>query len=52
MRDILKITAGVIAAVLIADAAGFFIWILSGQFPADGYYIGTITAHVLRSIII
>lgn len=51
MKDTLKIAGGVIAVVLIVDAFGFLAWVLSGQHPLDNFYIGTITAHVLRLII-
>lgn len=51
MKDTLKIIGGVIIAVLVLDAFGFMAWVLSGQLPADDFYIGTITAHVLRAII-
>lgn len=30
------------------DFCGFTLWVASGQFPADNFYIGTITAHVLK----
>lgn len=51
MRNILKIISGTAAAILLIDAAGFALWILSGQYPADNFYIGTITAHILRAIL-
>ena len=51
MKHILKIVGGVITAVLVLDAFGFIAWVLSGQHPLDNFYIGTITAHVLRAII-
>lgn len=49
--DALKICGGVIAFLLIADVFGFLAWVLSGQMPADNFYLGTITAHALRFII-
>jgi len=51
MKNILKIAGGVITAVLALDILGFIAWVLSGQHPLDNFYIGTITAHVLRAII-
>ena len=51
MKNIIKIVGGVIIAVLALDFLGFTAWVLSGQYPVDDFYIGTITAHVLRAII-
>lgn len=51
MKNIIKIVGGVIGAVLALDAFVFIAWILSGQYPVDDFYIGTITAHILRAII-
>jgi hypothetical protein len=48
MKDTLKIIGGVIVAILLVDAFGFMAWIYSGQTPVDNFYIGTITAHVLK----
>jgi hypothetical protein len=51
MKNIIKIAGGVVIAVLVIDFLGFTAWIASGQYPVDDFYIGTITAHVLRLII-
>lgn len=51
MREIIKTISGVAAVILMADAFGFLLWVLSGQYPADNFYIGTITAHILRAIL-
>lgn len=50
-KDILRIAGGIIIAILAIDFFGFAAWIISGQMPADNFYIGTITAHVLRAIL-
>ena len=51
MKNILNYVGGVILAVLLLDALAFAFWVLSGQYPVDNLYIGTITARVLRAII-
>ena len=51
MRATLNIIGGVILGVITVDVLGFMLWALSGQHPADAFYIGTITAHILRAII-
>lgn len=51
MKNTLQIVATVIAVILIVDAIGFLVWALSGQQPVDNFYVGTITTHVLQSII-
>ena len=48
MKDTLKIIGGVIAFILMADAFCFMLWIVSGQYPVDGFYFGAITANILR----
>lgn len=51
MRETIKIIATTAAAVLMIDVAGLALWVLSGQYPADNFYVGTITAHILRAIL-
>lgn len=51
MREILKIIGGTLCAILAVDFFGFVAWIASGQIPADNFYIGTITAHILRALL-
>lgn len=50
MRNALNIIGGGIGLVLLVDFFGFCAWILSGQTPGDSFYIGSITAHILRAI--
>ena len=47
MKDTTKIIEGVLIFALAADVFGFMVWVLSGQVPADNFYLGTITAHVV-----
>ena len=46
----MKILINGVIAILIIDVTGFIFWALSGQYPVDNFYIGSITAHVLRAI--
>jgi len=51
MKNTLNI-AGIIAFfILVVDFFGFMAWALSGQQPVDGFYLGAITANILRAII-
>lgn len=47
----LKIAGWVVVTVLIIDMLCFTAWTLSGQYPVDNFYIGTITTHLLKIII-
>ena len=51
MKNILQIIGGAALGVLLADALGFMLWVLSGQTPLDNFYIGTITAHVVAWVV-
>lgn len=52
MKNIAKIALGVVAIVIAVDFLGFMAWIASGQTPVDGFYVGAITANVLKAIIL
>lgn len=39
-----------ILTVLAVDVIGFVFWVASGQFPLDNFYVGTITAHIIRFV--
>jgi len=39
-----------IIIVLVLDAIGFMFWILSGQHPVDQFYVGSITANIIRAL--
>lgn len=47
MRDTLKMALALVVGVLVLDAVCFLGWAFSGQYPTDGFYLGTITAHTL-----
>jgi hypothetical protein len=46
----MKIILTIIAVALVIDAAGFLLWSISGQTPVDDVYVGTVTAHAIRSV--
>jgi hypothetical protein len=50
-KTIIYYIAGIVATILLIDFVGFWLWILSGQNPADNWYIGRITTEVLRFFI-
>lgn len=47
MRNAVEVIYVLIIGYLALDVLGFLLWALSGQYPSDGFYLGTITAHVL-----
>ena len=49
-QNTLKVTAGAVAIIATVDVFGFIAWAASSQVPADSFYIGSITAHVLRAL--
>jgi len=51
IKSFFQTVAGIVAIILIADFIGFCAWIYSGQHPVDNFYLGTITAHILKAII-
>ena len=51
MINTIKAAGYIVAAVMMLDVFGFMAWILSGQYPVDNFYLGTITAHILRAIL-
>lgn len=41
----------IIAFILFVDFAFFIMWALSGQVPADGFYLGAISTEVIRFLV-
>jgi len=46
-QNILTIAGG----MFFLDMLGYMLWATSGQAPVDGFYIGAITANVLRALL-
>jgi hypothetical protein len=40
-----------VIAILLIDALCLFAWALSGQHPADGFYLGAITKAIINLFI-
>lgn len=51
MKNSLIVLAGIIGGALLLDASCFSLWVVSGQYPSDGFYCGAGTALVLRSVL-
>jgi len=49
---LLKATVLVAVVYLSLDIFGFLMWVQSGQTPPGDYYIGAITTHVLRMLLL
>tara|TARA_R100001530_G_C4224319_1_gene130843 strand:- start:294 stop:428 length:135 start_codon:yes stop_codon:yes gene_type:complete len=43
--------ANIIKFILLFDFAGFVLWSISGQVPADGFFIGAMTRNFISLII-
>lgn len=41
----------IIAVVVMIDFIGFFAWAFSGQVAPDNFYVGSLTAHVIKATI-
>lgn len=50
--DYLKITFGTIIFICFVDLLGFVAWFYSNQTPVDNFYIGSITANILKNILL
>jgi hypothetical protein len=37
--------------ILFVDFIGFLAWIISGQFPVDSFYLGSITSNLIQFLI-
>ncbi len=47
----LIVLANIAGIVFIIDFIGFMFWAMSGQIPVDGFFVGTITQHLLSAIL-
>lgn len=41
----------VVGSIMAIDFVGFMLWAISGQFPADNFFIGGITKYLLASLL-
>ena len=51
MKNILQFTGMLFGAIVFIDFLGFTAWIISGQMPSDSFYLGSITANILKAIL-
>lgn len=40
-----------ILTVLLVDVVGFAFWVASGQFPVDDFYVGMVSAEIIKLFI-
>lgn len=50
MQKIIKFSLTALVTLLALDFIGFIAWGMSGQLPVDGFFLGTITKHILQAI--
>ena len=43
-----KNTLTILTGAAMFDVLGFYLWFFSGQVPADGFYIGALTANLIK----
>lgn len=48
MKQAIKIVFQIIVVLMIVDFIGMILWAMSGQFPVDNFYIGSITMHIIK----
>lgn len=48
----LKTIGTALAVILALDFFAFTLWIVSGQHPVDGFYLGAITANIIKTILV
>ena len=46
----LNVAISIITIIIMIDMIGFILWSVSGQQPADGFYIGAITKGIISLI--
>ena len=51
MTKTLQEVSTIIIFILLLDVAGFAAWLVSDQVPADHFYVGGLTAYVLRVVL-
>lgn len=48
MKTILKYIITIIVVYILIDIFMFMAWVSSNQKPADNFYIGSLTAHIIK----
>lgn len=52
MKQAIKTIVVVAIIILAIDFVGMIGWAMSGQHPVDNFYIGSISTHIIRAIIL
>lgn len=47
-NKILKTIINAILIILVIDFLGFVFWVILGQYPVDGFYIGRCTVEIIK----
>ena len=50
IQAFLLFLVAVAVGILLIDLFGFSMWVVSGESPVDGFYIGRLTTEVIRSV--
>jgi len=50
-KEVTQIIIALVITVLLLDFIFFTAWLASGQVPADGFYLGRISAEIINFII-
>jgi hypothetical protein len=48
MKKAIDMITRVFTVLILIDMIGFVAWVMSGQYPTDNFFIGTLTAHFLK----
>lgn len=51
MKQATKMVFTIVIILIVIDFLGMIAWAMSGQFPTDNFYIGSISTHIIRAII-
>lgn len=51
MRNIFRTVLWVLVIAFMVDFACFIWWTMSGQKPVDSFYVGAISANIIKGII-
>jgi hypothetical protein len=51
MTNFFKTIFTIVVVILVVDFFCFIGWAMSGQKPVDNFYFGTISAHIISSVI-
>jgi len=51
-KEKFDIAVFIIGVVVFVDMCGFMLWIASGQVPVDNFYLGSITTHIAKIILL